>query len=86
MLPFLDVSVENTPTSILTSVYKKPTFTGLRLSWDSFSPKSRKISIVKTHHREVMRYSECKLDLELREIANIFLARVSPESVIKANI
>ena len=36
-LPFLDV----------TSIYRKPMFTGLYLSWDAFAPKSRKVKLIK---------------------------------------
>ena len=40
--PFLDVIVEKSNTEFLTSVYRKPTFTGQYIRWDSFGPKSRK--------------------------------------------
>lgn len=46
MLPFLDVLLERT--TFLASVNRKPIFTGLHLSWDSFVPKFRKINLVKT--------------------------------------
>ena len=42
-LSFLDVLVEKEGTGFLTSVYRKPTFTGQYIRWNSFSPKSRKI-------------------------------------------
>ena len=35
-LPFLDVLVERGKSVFLTSIYRKPTFTGLYLSWDAF--------------------------------------------------
>ena len=36
-LPFMDVLVEKTIDDIvLTSVYRKPTFTGLYITWDSY--------------------------------------------------
>ena len=38
-LPFSDVLVERRDSSFLTSVYRKPTFTGLYLSWHSFAPR-----------------------------------------------
>ena len=37
-LLFLDVNVERTVTGFETSVYRKPTFTGQYLRWESFSP------------------------------------------------
>ena len=41
-LPFLHVLVEKSDTEFLTSVYRKPTFTGQYIRWDSFKPKYRK--------------------------------------------
>ena len=46
-LPFLDVLVERGDSSFLTSVYRKPTFTGLYLDWHSLAPKSRKLNLIK---------------------------------------
>ena len=37
-LLFLDVNVERTITGFETSVYRKPTFAGKYLRWESFSP------------------------------------------------
>ena len=47
-LTFLDVSVNKTSTVFLTSVYRKPTFCGLYMRWDSFCPQQRKINLIKT--------------------------------------
>ena len=47
-LPFLDVLVEKPDTGFLTSVYRKPTFSGLYIRWTSFCQKQRKISLIKT--------------------------------------
>ena len=44
-LPFLDVYVERTDVGFETSVYRKPTFTGQYLRWESFRPLKRKISL-----------------------------------------
>ena len=45
-LNFLDYSVEKEGTGFLTSIYRKPTFNGLYIRWNSFSPKGRKISLI----------------------------------------
>ena len=37
-LPFLDVLVEKSPSTFITFIYRKPTFTGQYLSWNFFSP------------------------------------------------
>ena len=47
-LHFLDVLVEKEGTGFFTSIYRKPTFTGQYIRWNSFSPKTRKISFIKT--------------------------------------
>ena len=47
-LPFLDVHVEHTKGSYETKVYRKPTFTGQYLRWESFTPIKRKTSLVST--------------------------------------
>ena len=46
-LNYLDVLVEKDGTGFLTSVYRKPTFTGQYIRWNSFSTKTRKISLIK---------------------------------------
>ena len=61
-LPFLDVLVEKHKTGFITSVYKKPTFTGQYIHWDSFSPMKQKINLVATLvHRALSVYSSSKL-------------------------
>ena len=54
-LPFLDVLVKRHDSEFLTSVYRKPTFTGQYLRWSSFSPQKRKINLIGTLvHRAFM--------------------------------
>ena len=68
-LAFLDVSVHKTSTAFLTSVYGKPTFSGLYTRWDSFCPQQRKINLIKTLvHRALMISSKCFLDDEIEFI------------------
>ena len=46
-LPYMDVLVEKTDDDILTSVYRKPTFTGLYITWDSYCATKYKTNLVK---------------------------------------
>ena len=46
--PFLDVLVERRDFSFLTSVYRKPTFTGIYLNWHSFASKSGKLNLIRS--------------------------------------
>ena len=46
-LPFLDVNINN-ENSLITSVYHKPTFTGLYTNFHSFSPFQYKIGLIRT--------------------------------------
>ena len=46
-LPFLDVLVERSNNSILTSIYRKPTFTGSYTRWGSFCPPNAKLTLSK---------------------------------------
>ena len=43
--PFLDVLVCKETSAFLTTVYRKPTFTGLYIRWDSFCPKKQEINL-----------------------------------------
>ena len=84
-LPFLDVLVERHDSEFLTSVYRKPTFTGQYLRWNSFSPQKRKINLIGTLvHRAFMICSKSKLDQELGKIRSILLENGYPERVINS--
>ena len=86
-LPFLDVLVERGDSSFLTSVYKKPTFTGLYLDWHSFAPKSRKPNLIRCpSYRALNICSECRIENELKAIKDIFIDNRYPEDVIDYNI
>ena len=70
-LSFLAVLMEKEGTGFLTSVYRKPTFTGQYIRWNSFSPKARKISHIKTLvHRALKICSKTKLGSELDRLKN----------------
>ena len=82
-LNFLDVLVEKDGTGFLTSVYRKPTFTGQYIRWNSFGPKTRKISLIKTLvHRALMICSKTKLGSELDKIKQLLIENGYPADVL----
>ena len=86
-LPFLDVFVERGESVFLTSVYRKPTFTGLYLSWDGFAPRSRKLNLIKClSFRALNISSNSKIEEELKVIRDLFFSNGYPEEVIDDNI
>ena len=65
-LPFLNVLVEKSPSKFITSIYRKPTFTGQYLRWNSFSPRKRKTNLILTlTHRTLAICSPERLPSEL---------------------
>ena len=73
-LPFLDVLVERCDSSFLTSVYRKPTLTGLYLSWHSFAPRSRKLNLIRCLSYKVLDiFSDCKIEDELKVIKDLYI-------------
>ena len=82
-LPFLDVLVERQNSDFVTSVYRKPTFTGQYLRWNSFSPTKQKTNLISTLvHRAFMICSKSKLEPELNKIRSILTSNGYPEDVI----
>ena len=77
-LAFLDVSVERLDYKLIRSVFRKPTFTGHYLKWNSFSPAKRKINLISTLvHRALMICSKSKLNAELDNIFSILISNGS---------
>ena len=86
-LPFLDVNVKRTVTGFETSVYRKPTFIGRYLRWESFSPTKQKTNLISTLvHWALMICTKSKLNEEIKHIKNIQLDNGYPESIIDCNI
>ena len=82
-LQFLDVFVHKTPTAFLTSVYRKPTFSGLYTRWDSFWPQQRKINLIKTLvYCALMTPSKCFLGDEIKIIKSTLSKNGYPLSVL----
>jgi hypothetical protein len=86
-LPFLDVLVEKSPQKFLTTVYRKPTFAGQYLRWDSFSPIKRKLNLIDTlTHRATMICSKSKLNIEILLIRRILENNGYPSPIVDKRI
>ncbi len=86
-LSFLDVSIERTSGSFITSVFRKQTFGGDYIPWSSFCPKRRKIGLISCLLKRALKIcSPSKLDEEVGKLTSIFLNLGYPEFVIKRTI
>ena len=88
-LPFLDVNIQKvTDKTFQTSVYRKPTFTGLLTNFCSFIPFSYKLALIKTLIHRV--YSICSswqiLHENLIEVENILKRNSYPPKLIDKEI
>ena len=84
-LPFLDVLVEKSPSKFITFIYRKPTFTGQYLRWNSFSPRKCKTNLILTlTHQDLAICSSERLPSELDKIKFILLTNGYPEHAIKS--
>ena len=54
--------------AFVTCIYRKPTFTGLYLSWDAFAPKSRKVNLIKCLTFRFVRITRLKANLNKLKI------------------
>ena len=76
-LPFLDVTVSRTDDSIITSMYRKPTFTGRYSPWDSFSATSYKINLVRSLTNRVLRICSPSVINNSNNSASIYFTRMA---------
>ena len=87
VLPCLDVKLEISSNEFLTSVYRKPTFTGFYTNWNSFEPTKRKIYLLDTLvHRALKICSKSKLQEEFNQIGSVLHQNRYPEIVINSSI
>ena len=87
-LPFLDVLVEKTiEDGVLTSVYRKPTFTGLYITWDSYCATKYKVNLVRNLVNRAHRIcSKQKVDQELDKLKSIFMNNGYPVDLLNSLI
>ena len=83
-LPFMDVLVDrSTNQGVETSVYRKPTFTGLYITWDSFCATKHKINLVKNLVNRAKRIcSASRLIDELDKLKAIFTKNGYPVDLL----
>ena len=86
-LSFLDILVERTELGFETSVYRKPTFYGQYIRWESFSPRKRKTNLIATLvHRALMICTKNKLKQEIDFIKKMLLDYGYPEDIVLKHI
>ena len=80
-LNFLDVTINRKNNSFCTSVYRKPTFIGLGLRFNSFAPKSYKYNLISCLiHRAYKISSNFQLfQLEIVKLRKFFSANFYPQ-------
>ena len=84
-LPFLDVLIEKDLDSqlYLTSIYRKPTFTGAYVRYESFCHKNRKVSLIRTlvHRAQQICSAKC-LSREILQLKSIFAENGYPSYLV----
>ena len=87
-LPFLDVKVLREDSgNIITTIYRKPTLTGLYMPWDSFSPTRYKVNLVRALvHRARRICSPSMIDAELKKLREIFQSNGYPGNILDRHI
>ena len=85
-LPFMDVNVKRlTDGNVATSIYRKPTFTGLFTPWDSYSSTRYKVNLVRTlaHRARRICSTSALLDVELYSLKTILRRNGYPGHVLE---
>ena len=71
-LLFLDILITNIKIKILTNIYRKTTFTGQYLHYQSFCSTKRKVNLIKTQYHRAYQISSKELhNLEVERIKTI---------------
>ena len=86
-LPFLDVLVSHADGELITSVYRKDTFTGQYMRWNSFAPRRRKLNLISTLTlRALSICSPSRIQAELKTVKSVLLKNGYPEVTIDTGI
>ena len=87
-LPFLDINIKRCDTSFSTSIYRKPTFTGLLSKFSSFSPLKYKENLISTlvYRGYQLNSSYLSFHKEIEFLRNILLSNGYPLIFIEKQI
>ena len=86
-LTFLDILVEKNGHEFVTSIYRKPTFTGQYIRWNSFCPMKQKTNLMSTLvYKALVICSESTLQNKLSNIRSVLINNVFPKAVINTVI
>ena len=87
-LPFLDVLVVKRIDILQTTIYRKKTFTGVMLNWNSFTSKRYKIGLITCLLNRAWRICSnySLLDVEIQKIRFILLSNNYPEKIVDKEI
>ena len=88
ILPFLDIKIKRESNQFTTSIYRKPTFTGLMSKFYDFSPKEYKENLISTLICRAFRICSdyFAFDKEVHFLKNILQRNGYPLSFIESNI
>ena len=82
-LPFMDVLVIREETGLSTTIYRKPTFTGLYTRWDSYCSTDQKISLIRSLTNRAMKICSPKyLGEEIMKLKSIFGKNGYPQPIV----
>jgi hypothetical protein len=83
-LPFLDVYVMRHNNSYITSVYRKPTFSGVYTNYDSYIPLIYKSSLISTllHRAFTICSNWSQIHREIKKITSVMVSNGYPSSLL----
>ena len=87
-LPFLDTCVYRTDNAYKTTLYRKKTFTGVYLNWNSLTSRRYKVSLIKCLAERIWRICTVEEDkqLELERLKIIFQRNEYPLEAIEETL
>ena len=87
-LPFLDTEVERHIGKYTTTVYHKPTFTGVYLNWTSLTARRYKIGLIKCLTKRILLIcsDENARESHLKKLKQLLLRNQYPSEVIEREI
>ena len=88
ILSFLDIKIKRETTNFTTSIYRKPTFTGLMSKFYDFSPQEYKSNLICTLVCRAFRISSSylSLDIEINFLKELLQSNGYPLAFIEKNI